>query len=97
MYIETIKQSLDNSGIIYSKEFTLQYTLGDPLEIGEWINWGLPKDAFSIDNAILMKKTGKNSLMIDPQLQASKWLKSYKKNDDLVSIKMNNENTLKIV
>ncbi len=35
--------------------------------------------------------------MIDPQLQASKWLKSYKKNDELVSIKMNNENTLKIV
>jgi len=35
--------------------------------------------------------------MVDPQLQASKWLKSYKKGDDLVSIKMNNENTLKIV
>lgn len=35
--------------------------------------------------------------MVDPQLQASKWLKSYKKGDDLVSIKMNNENTLKII
>lgn len=35
--------------------------------------------------------------MIDPQLQASKWLKSYKKGDDLVIVKMNNENVLKIV
>ena len=35
--------------------------------------------------------------MVDPQLQASKWLKSFKKGEDLVSIKMNNENALKIV
>lgn len=64
--------------------------MGDPLEISDWINYGLPKDSFSIDNAILLKKTNKNPLMIDPQLQASKWLKSYKKGDDLVNIKMNN-------
>jgi dynein heavy chain len=71
--------------------------LGDPLEITDWINFGLPKDSFSIDNAVMIKKSKKNILMIDPQLQASKWLKSYKKVEDLVNTKLNNENTLKII
>ena len=60
------------------------------MEIADWINFGLPKDFFSIDNAVLAKKTHKNPLMVDPQLQASKWLKSYKKGDGLVTLKMNN-------
>jgi dynein heavy chain len=64
--------------------------LGDPLEISDWINFGLPKDSFSIDNAVLVKKSSKNPVLIDPQLQASKWLKSYKKGDDLVNVKLNN-------
>jgi dynein heavy chain len=50
----------------------------------------LPKDSFSIDNAVLIKKAKKNLLMVDPQLQASKWLKNQKKGEDLVFLKMNN-------
>lgn len=59
--------------------FKLRDILGDNLEISDWINYGLPKDEISISNAILVKRTMQNPMMIDPQLQASKWIKNMEK------------------
>jgi dynein heavy chain, axonemal len=41
-------------GIESSANFSLAATLGDPVKIREWTIFGLPNDAFSIDNAIMV-------------------------------------------
>jgi len=37
---------------------------------------GLPSDSTSVDNAIMVFKTQSWPLMIDPQMQANKWIKN---------------------
>lgn len=63
--------------------------------ISDWINFGLPKDDISISNALLVKNTLQNPMMIDPQLQASKWIKNMEKKNGIVQLKMGSENILK--
>lgn len=50
--------------------------LGDPVTVRDWLLAGLPNDAFSIDNAIMMTNSSRWPLMIDPQGQANKWIKA---------------------
>ena len=69
--------------------------LGDNLEISSWINFSLPKDDISINNAIIVNKSLQNPIMIDPQLQASKWIRNMEKKNDLVQLKIGGENFLK--
>ncbi len=49
--------------------------LGDPVRIREWTINRLPNDDFSINNAIMLFKSDKFPLMIDPQGQANAWIK----------------------
>jgi dynein heavy chain len=53
--------------------------LGDPVTIREWLLAGLPNDAFSMDNAIMMTNSSRWPLMIDPQGQANNWIKAKEK------------------
>ena len=45
-----------------------------------WLLNDLPSDAVSLDNAILAQKSARWPLMIDPQTQASRWLRKMLKN-----------------
>jgi dynein heavy chain len=47
----------------------------DPLTIREWNYAGLPADDLSIDNAIITIRSRRWPLLIDPQMQANKWIK----------------------
>jgi len=49
-----------------SEKFSLVRVLGNPVEIREWNIHGLPVDAFSVENAIIVKKTRRWPLCIDP-------------------------------
>lgn len=69
--------------------------IGDNLEIADWMAFGLPKDNVSINSALLVTRSLQNPMMIDPQLQASKWLKNMMKQFDLVSLKTGTDNFLK--
>jgi dynein heavy chain len=42
--------------------------LGEPVTIRSWLLGGLPNDSLSIDNAIIISKTRRWPLMIDPQV-----------------------------
>jgi hypothetical protein len=57
--------------------------LGEPVTIHSWLLAGLPNDAFSIDNAIIMKAGRRWPLLIDPQGQANKWIKCMEKDSRL--------------
>ena len=50
-----------------SENFLLSTTLGEPVKIRDWQIAGLPVDAFSVDNGIIVDNTRRWSLMIDPQ------------------------------
>ena len=63
-------------GIACSSRFSLSETLGSAVEIEAWTEAGLPRDSFSVDNAVMIYNQDKWPLLIDPQGQANQWLRS---------------------
>ncbi|KAJ8945230.1 hypothetical protein NQ318_011210 [Aromia moschata] len=50
--------------------------LTDDAKIAQWNNEGLPTDRMSTENACILTNSSRWPLMIDPQLQGIKWIKS---------------------
>lgn len=50
--------------------------LGEPVVIRKWQLDGLPRDALSTENAVLVANSRRWPLFIDPQGQANKWIKN---------------------
>nr|XP_023674913.1 dynein heavy chain 3, axonemal [Paramormyrops kingsleyae] len=75
-----------------SQEFSLSSTMGNPVMIRTWQIAGLPVDSFSTDNGIILSKSRRWPLMIDPQGQANKWIKNIEKANKLVVIKLSDGN-----
>lgn len=69
--------------------------LGDPVSIRNWYLTGLPKDNFSTENGILVNKARRWPLMIDPQGQANKWLKTMEKSNNLMVVRLNQTDFLR--
>jgi dynein heavy chain len=79
---------LQEKHITCSKEFKLSETLGNPVDIRDWVINKLPNDAFSIDNAIMLERSDLWPLMIDPQSQANKWIKKTEAPQQLKVVKL---------
>ncbi|XP_037073999.1 dynein heavy chain 3, axonemal-like [Pollicipes pollicipes] len=75
-----------------SAQFSLIATLGEPVRIRAWQIAGLPVDAFSIDNGIIVGNARRWPLMIDPQGQASKWVKNMERDNGLTVVKLTDPN-----
>ncbi len=60
-----------------SSKFDMPTIMGDPMEIQNWNMNMLPTDSVSICNAIIVKYGQRKPLMIDPQLQGTKWIKAH--------------------
>lgn len=80
-----------------SKNYNLIEVLGIPITIQNWTINGLPMDSFSIDNAIIMDGSQRWSLLIDPQGQAHKWIKTMEKSNDIIIVKLSNKNYMKSI
>ena len=50
--------------------------LTDVAMIARWNNEGLPSDRMSVENATILTNAERWPLMIDPQLQGIKWIKT---------------------
>jgi len=74
--VETWRSKLDELGIPRSANPNLINTFGDPLAIRAWQIAGLPTDAVSTENGVVISKARRYNLMIDPQGQASKFIKN---------------------
>ncbi|CAF0988415.1 unnamed protein product, partial [Didymodactylos carnosus] len=59
-----------------AEKYSLANTLGEPIKIQAWNIAGLPKDSFSVDNAVTIQNSNRWPLMIDPQNQANRWIKN---------------------
>jgi len=75
-----------------SKQFSLIHTLGEPVLIREWNLFGLPADNFSVENGIIVFSSTRWPLMIDPQGQANKWIKTMENTNNISVVKLSNEN-----
>ncbi|KAL3873017.1 hypothetical protein ACJMK2_036179 [Sinanodonta woodiana] len=58
-----------------SKDYDLIKNTSDAHQVLIWQNEGLPRDSHSTGSAIIIKKSNKWPLIIDPQGQAVKWIK----------------------
>lgn len=70
--------------------FKVEHLLTSEVEIYTWNSQGLPPDELSIQNAILTTKGPRTPICIDPQGQATKWLRVMERNakDETRSIKV---------
>eukprot|EP00928_Gymnodinium_smaydae_P068047 TRINITY_DN5109_c0_g5_i1.p1 TRINITY_DN5109_c0_g5~~TRINITY_DN5109_c0_g5_i1.p1 ORF type:complete len:4182 (+),score=1201.92 TRINITY_DN5109_c0_g5_i1:1381-13926(+) len=59
-----------------SSEFALRTVIGEEVAIRQWVIDKLPNDQLSIDNALILANSTRWPLMIDPQVQANKWIKN---------------------
>ncbi|XP_077065347.1 dynein axonemal heavy chain 11 [Siphateles boraxobius] len=51
-------------------------TLTDQATVAGWQNQGLPADRLSVENAAILMSSQRWPLMVDPQQQASKWIRN---------------------
>jgi len=88
---------LKQKNITCSEGFSLQETLGSPVQIRSWIINRLPNDSFSIENGIMLFKSNRWPLMIDPQGQANKWVKKMEEHSSLKVVKQNQGNFVRTI
>ncbi len=60
----------------------MRNVLGDDVIIRMWTVAGLPNDNLSIENGIIMFKSRRWPLMVDPQTQANKFVKNLGNSSD---------------
>lgn len=60
--------------------------LVDPPTIREWNIQGLPSDGFSTENGIIVTRGSRWPLVIDPQCQATKWIKNMEAKNVIVLV-----------
>jgi dynein heavy chain, axonemal len=73
--------------ILCTTGFSLTRQLGDPVKIRQWQIHGLPNDAISSDNAVIIANSRWWSLCIDPQSTINKWIRATHAEDQLVVLK----------
>ena len=82
-------------GIPTSPTVQLASILGDPYEIRQWNTEGLPRDTVSTENALLVTRARRWPLMIDPQDQANRWIRSREQKNGLKVIKLTDSTFLR--
>lgn len=72
----TCMQQVKALRIAHSKDYSFADFLVKQIEFLNWNFKGLPDDQFSKENAVLVTKSSRFPLMIDPQMQANIWIKN---------------------
>ena len=71
----------------HTPQCTIGKILADPVQVRQWSIDGLPADAFSIENGIIMSSTKRWPLLIDPQTQANRFIKNSQAAAQLKAVK----------
>eukprot|EP00929_Paragymnodinium_shiwhaense_P087548 TRINITY_DN476_c0_g5_i1.p1 TRINITY_DN476_c0_g5~~TRINITY_DN476_c0_g5_i1.p1 ORF type:complete len:2570 (-),score=757.67 TRINITY_DN476_c0_g5_i1:167-7876(-) len=73
---ETWIDQLGELNIPCSPGCRMTAVLGEPVKIQQWVVCQLPNDTLSIENGIIIDRSRRWPLMIDPQRQANKFIKN---------------------
>ncbi|XP_062072422.1 dynein axonemal heavy chain 2 isoform X1 [Lepus europaeus] len=80
-----------------SPRFAIENFLSNPTKVRDWNIQGLPSDAFSTENGIIVTRGNRWALMIDPQAQALKWIKNMEGNQGLRIIDLQMSDYLRVL
>jgi len=78
-----------------SAEFDFCLFLANNEDVRDWNIQGLPADAFSTENGVLVTRGTRWPLMVDPQEQANKWVKNMEKENGLKLITLKQSDFLR--
>ena len=77
--VQLWQQGLNSYDIPHTAGCNLEMTLADPVKLRSWQLCGLPSDSLSTQNAIIMDNGRRWPLLIDPQGQANRYIRSMSK------------------
>ncbi|PZC80020.1 hypothetical protein B5X24_HaOG215489 [Helicoverpa armigera] len=80
-----------------SETFDLIDVMADSYTVRTWNSQGLPRDAISTENGILVTRAGRWPLTIDPQEQANRWIRNMEKDNGLMITKLIDAGYLRIL
>ena len=69
--------------------------LTNPAEIAKWNQHGLPSDRVSTENGSIVENTLRWPLLIDPQLQGVRWIQEKEKENNLVTVRLSQDDMLR--
>ncbi|XP_078057018.1 dynein axonemal heavy chain 2 [Mustelus asterias] len=69
-------KEINQRAVPYSPDFAFANFLSNPTTVRDWNIQGLPTDAFSTENGVIVTRGNRWPLMVDPQGQALKWIKN---------------------
>lgn len=90
-------QQLTQYEIKYSSNYSLSSILVDSFELRSWNMCGLPRDSVSTDSAIIVTRALRWSLIIDPQEQANKWIKTLEADNSLKICKVTDSSLMDVI
>jgi dynein heavy chain len=88
-------EEIEKANIPHTPNCKIATVLADPVVIRDWTINGLPSDSLSIENAIITFESRRWTLMIDPETQANKWIKSTEKANNLQVLKLSEKDYLR--
>ncbi|RKO93650.1 dynein heavy chain and region D6 of dynein motor-domain-containing protein [Blyttiomyces helicus] len=81
--------------IPFTPAFSFEMFIGKTTDIRDWNIYGLPSDAFSAENGIIVTRGRRWPLMIDPQGQANNWIKNMEAKKDLKIIDLKQQDFIR--
>lgn len=90
-------QQLEQYDIKHSPNYSLSTVLIDSFELRSWNICGLPRDSVSTDSAIIVTRSNRWPLMIDPQEQANRWIKALEVDNLLKVCKVTDSRLMNII
>ncbi|CAI8007748.1 Dynein heavy chain 2, axonemal [Geodia barretti] len=80
---ETWLKQIRELNIPCNPSYSFVTFLSKPTVVRDWNIQGLPSDPFSTENGVIVTKSSRWPLMVDPQGQAIKWIKNMEKSKSL--------------
>jgi dynein heavy chain len=78
--VDTWINRVTQQALPITQKFQFTDFLADPTDVRTWNAQGLPRDPLSTENGVITTRGKRWPLMIDPQGQANKWIKSMEGN-----------------
>lgn len=91
------QEHVTRSDVPCSQVYNFVEVLGSEVKINSWNMFGLPRDPFSIENAIIMDNSRRWCLFIDPQGQMNKWIRNMEKINELEIVKLTDRKYMNII